>query len=112
MRNKIKDLEEMLKTEKKEKERLQREAKQQVRNEESENRRVREFEECDRKRRASEAEVRDLKQERERNLSKIKSQQEKCASVRKMLESVKDSQRSRHHFMLLFSKLIVIKGVK
>lgn len=89
MRNKIKDLEEMLKTEKKEKERLQREAKQQVRNEESENRRVKEFEECDRKRRASEAEVRDLKQERERNLSEIKSQQEKCASVRKMLESVK-----------------------
>ena len=25
---------------------------------------------------------------------------------------VKDSQRSRHHFLLLFSKLIVIKGVK
>ena len=25
---------------------------------------------------------------------------------------LKDSQRSRHHFLLLFSKLIVIKGVK
>ena len=89
MRNKIKDLEEMLKTEKKEKERLQWEAKQQVRKEESENRRVKDFEECDRKRRASEAEVRDLKQESERNLSEIRSQQEKCVSVRKMLESVK-----------------------
>ena len=59
MRNKIKDLEEMLKTEKKEKELLQ-----QVRNEESENRRVKEFEECDRKRRASEAEVRARKRKK------------------------------------------------
>ena len=78
-----------MKTEKKEKERLQREVKQQVRNDGSDDQRLKELEECDRKRRASEMEVHSLKREREMNLSEIKSQQEKCASIRKMLESVR-----------------------
>ena len=89
LKDKIKDLEELLKTEKKEKERLQREVKQQVRNDGCDDRRLKELEECDRKRRASEVEVHSLKREREMNLSEIKLQQEKCASIRKMLESVR-----------------------
>ena len=89
LKDKIKDLEELLKTGKKEKERLQQEVKQQVRNDGSDDRRLKELEECGRKRRASEVEVHSLKREREMNLSEIKSQQEKCASIRKMLESVR-----------------------
>ena len=81
LKDKINDLEELLKTEKKEKESLQREVKQQLRNDGSDDRRLKEFEECDRKRRASEVEVHSLKRERELNLSEIKSQQEKCASI-------------------------------
>ena len=89
LKDKIKDLEELLKTGKKENERLQQEVKQQVRNDGSDDRRLKELEECDRKRRASEVEVHSLKREREMNLSEIKSQQEECASIRKMLESVR-----------------------
>ena len=89
LRDKIKDLEEMLKTEKKEKERLQRETKHQAGIKEPDSRREKEFEDSEKKRRTLEAEVQCLKQERERNVSEIKSQQEKCASLRKMLESAK-----------------------
>ena len=79
----------MLKTEKKEKERLQRETKHQAGIKESDGRRETEFEDSEKKRKALEAEVQCLKQERERNLSEIKLQQEKYAFLSKMLESAR-----------------------
>ena len=89
LKDKIKDLDDLLKNEKKEKERLQREVKHQVNNKEPDDYREKELKESNRKRQTLEAEVQNLKQERDRNLSEIRLQQEKCVSARKMLESVR-----------------------